>query len=170
MAFDWKDLVKNVAPVIGAALGGPLAGAATRFLAEAWLGKEDATEQELAEAIVGASPEQLVKLRELDQSFKLKMRELEIDVFRLEVDDRKSARDLARADMRPQIILSVIYTIGYFTLMYQFVTGDVVIPIQNKDLLLPLIGVMTAAQIQIMNFWFGSSSGSKAKDESRAAA
>jgi hypothetical protein len=162
--FDWKALVKNIAPVLGTALGGPLAGAATKFLAEAWLGKPDATEQELAEAIAGASPEQLVRLRELDNDFKLKMRQLDINVFELEVKDRSSARELAKVDMRPQIWLSVIYTVGYFGCLYMFFAGDVAVPETLKSEFGMVLGVMTAAQIKIMDFWFGSSYGSKTKD------
>jgi len=32
--FDWKKVVSTVAPVLGTALGGPLAGAATKFIAD----------------------------------------------------------------------------------------------------------------------------------------
>lgn len=167
--FDWKGLVKNVAPMIGTALGGPLAGAATKFLAEAWLGKPDATEQDVAEAIAVASPEKLVELRRLDQDFKVKMRELDIDVYRLEVDDRKDARDLAKADMRPQIALSVIYTFGYFACLWVFLTGAVTVAESLRTEFGMVLGVMTAAQIKIMDFWFGSSYGSKVKDAKASA-
>lgn len=164
MSFDWKAVVRTVAPAIGTALGTPVTGMAVKFLADAFLGKPDATEEEVAAAVQGATPDQMLKLKQLDLEFKTKMKQLDIDVFAMEVDDRKSARDLAKVNMVPQVALSVIYSIGYFILLWQFVSGTVVIPLQNKDLLLPLLGVMTAAQVQIMNFWFGSSAGSKTKD------
>lgn len=163
-AFDWKGLVKNIAPVLGTALGGPLAGAATRYIAEAWLGNPEASEQDVAEALATASPEQLVRLRELDQQFKVKMKELDVDVFRLEVDDRKSARDMAKANMVPQITLSVLYSVGYFATLYALMSGDLAIGESIRGEFNMVLGVMTAAQIKIMDFWFGSSYGSKVKD------
>ena len=163
MDFDWKTIVKNVAPILGMALGGPLAGTAVKVLAEGLLGNPNATEQEVAEAVMGASPDQLIKMRELNQTFQVKMKELGIDVYRLEVDDRKSARDLAKVNFWPQITLSVLYSGGYFAVLFQFVTGTVLVSAQSESIFSALIGVMTAAQIQIMNFWFGSSFGSKEK-------
>ncbi|MFO0451057.1 MAG: hypothetical protein ACK52I_20770 [Pseudomonadota bacterium] len=168
--FDWKSLVKNVAPVLGTALGGPMAGAATKFIAESWLGKPDASEQEVAEAVLSASPDKLIELRKLDNDFKIRMRELDINVYEIEVDDRKSARDLAKVNMTPQITLSVIYTVGYFACLWVFLTGAVTVAENLRTEFGMVLGVMTAAQIKIMDFWFGSSYGSKVKDAAKAAA
>jgi hypothetical protein len=162
--MDWKAVVKSVAPILGTVLGGPLAGTAVKVLAEGLLGNPNASEQEVAAAVLSASPDQLLKLRELDANFKIKMRELNIDVFRLEVADRQSARDLAKVDMRPQMILSSLYTLGYFTMLYLFMTGNVEVATSLTTEFNIVLGVMTAAQTMIMQFWFGSSSGSKEKD------
>jgi hypothetical protein len=85
---SWKDIIRSIAPTIGTALGGPLAGTATKFIADKMLGKADATQEEIELAIIGASPEQLTKLKELDHQFKLEMKNLEIDVYELEYKDR----------------------------------------------------------------------------------
>jgi len=165
MDFDWKSLVKNVAPTLGTALGGPAAGLAVKFLAEAFLGKPEATEDDLAAAIQGASPQQLLQLKELDQKFKLQMKQLDIDVFKIEVDDRKSARDLAAFNMKPHLWLSGIYTIGYFVMLYMFMTGNATVDVELSDEFGVVLGVMTAAQVKILDFWFGSSYGSRVKDK-----
>jgi hypothetical protein len=47
--------------------------------------------------------------------------------------------------------------------MAALLSGQVIIPPDIKDMVMTLLGIMTAAQAQIMNFWFGSSSGSKEK-------
>lgn len=161
--MDWKALIKSVAPVLGTALGGPLVGTAVKFIGEAVFGNPDMSESDLAAAIASASPEQLLKLRQSDNEFKVKMKELDVDVFRLEVSDRNSARQMAMTNMRPQIILSTIYTLGYFGCIYVVMSGDLKIPADIMTLASGLIGVMTAAQIKIMDFWFGSSYGSKEK-------
>ena len=80
MKFDWKALVKTVAPVLGTALGGPLAGAATAAITKAVLGSDTATEKDIEAALATASPEILLKLKEADQAFETRMTELGIDV------------------------------------------------------------------------------------------
>lgn len=162
--MDWKSLVKTVAPVLGTALGGPMAGAATKFIADKLLGNPAATEQDVAEAVLGASAEQLTNLRKLDQDFKLRMRELDVDVFKLEVQDKDSARRLFSVNIWPQVTLSAVYTIGYFAMLYMFMSGNVEVTADLRTEFGMVLGVMTAAQVEIMHFWFGSSLGSKTKD------
>jgi hypothetical protein len=74
------NLVRTVAPSIASAVGGPLAGMATRAISEALLGKPDGTEAELTEAAAKATPEQLLALKTAEQDFAVKMRELDIDL------------------------------------------------------------------------------------------
>jgi len=162
--MDWKSLVKSIAPAIGTALGGPVGGLATKFLADKFLGNPDATPEEVEQAVLGASPEKLLEIKKLDHDFKVQMRQLDIDVFKLEVEDKASARDLAKFNMKPHMILSAIYTIGYFVVLYVLLTGQIVIAAEAKDVFNQIIGILSAAQVTILAFWFGSSYGSKVKD------
>jgi hypothetical protein len=91
MSFDWKQLVKTVAPVLGTALGGPMAGAATKFIADKFLGNPNASEQEVVQAIQTATPDQLIKLKELDNDFKIEMRAYDSDDFKTETQGRANA-------------------------------------------------------------------------------
>jgi len=153
----WKETLAAVAPALATALGGPLAGAAVGVISKQLLGKDTATPMEMAVAISRATPEQLLALQRADSDF-------EVQIKGLNVDDRKSARRFAvDTTILPQVLLSAIYTIGYFWLMSMLITGDVTIPDKISGMVMALIGIMTAAQAQIMNFWFGSSSGSKEK-------
>ena len=161
--MDWKSIVKSVAPTIGAALGGPLGGMATKFLAEALLGKPDANQEDIADFLVTASPEKLVELKKLDAEFKTKMRELDIDVFELETKDRDSARQMFKTNIWPQIILSAVFIGGYFFVLYGLLNGTITIQEAIKDTALLLIGLLTREVPTIMQFWFGSSMGSKDK-------
>lgn len=164
MAADWKTVVRKIAPTIGTALGGPFAGIAVKFIADKFLQSHDAGEAEIADTILHASPEQLTKLRELDNEFKLEMRRLGVREIELETQDRESARELAKVNMLPHIILSAIYTLAYAGLLYAFAVGSISIAETTRAEFNIVLGVLTAAQAQIMNFWFGSSSGSKQKD------
>ena len=71
-------------------------------------------------------------------------------------------------EKRPQMILSVVYTFAYFTLVFGLLVSEkppFAIPEARGDIIIGLIGILTAAQTQILNFWFGSSSGSKDKNK-----
>jgi len=161
--MDWKDLVKSVAPVLGTALGGPFGGMASKWLAGELLGDENASEGALEQAISAASPDTFLQLKTMEQSFKVRMKEIGLNEKQLEVDNTKDARKLFSVDKRPQIVLSAIFIGGYFGLIYALVSGSVMIPDDQQILVTALIGVLTAGVSNIMQFWFGSSSGSKDK-------
>lgn len=81
MSFNWKGIVKGVAPTIATVLGGPLAGMGVKAISEAILGKPDGTETDIALALQGATPEMLVKIKDAEHTFKEKMRKLDIDLL-----------------------------------------------------------------------------------------
>ncbi|WP_020411253.1 hypothetical protein [Microbulbifer variabilis] len=156
--MKWKALVKTIAPTIGMALGGPAAGVAVKFMAEKLLGDGLAGEQEIADFVLGSSPEQLAELRALDNKFRLQMRQLDIDVFELEVRDRDSARGLAsKTSLLPQVALSVLFIGGYFALLFFLFGGEVALDGTHRDIAVCLLGVMKGEIPRIMSFWFGSS-------------
>ncbi len=159
----WLKTLASVAPTLAATIGGPLAGVAVKMATDA-LGVGN-SEQELQDIVLSGDPNVLLKLKEVEANLKIKLEELGIELEKVHSEDIQSARDLAKKDMRPQVILSTLYTIGYFIVMWQFLTGTTVIPVENTTALNMLLGVLTAAQVQIMNFWFGSSHGSKTKDK-----
>ena len=137
------------------------------------------TDGELEEAMATAagSTEGLVKLREIEQrareteaGLKVRFAELAVEEERIHADDRGSARQLAIATgIWPQVILSTLYTIGYFWVLWLYLTGRVadLMP-EQQAMTTTLVGALTAVQVQILNFWFGSSSGSKDKTAAMA--
>ena len=154
---DWKAILGAVAPKLAGALGGPLAGSAVAMVSNVLLGNPQGSEAEIEAAIATATPAQLVLLKKADQEY-------EIAMAQIASDDRGDARALAKVKgMVPQIVLSVIYTVGYFAIFYFLMTSTIDLSGAKGDLIKVLMGGLTAAQIQIMNFWFGSSSGSKTK-------
>lgn len=162
------ELIKQVAPTIGSALGGPVGGMATKFIAEKLLGKPDASVDEIEEALQNATPEQLLRLKELDKQFAVEMKKLDIDVFRLEVEDRSSAREMFKVNIWPQIVLSAIFVIGYFVIFWIILRRDIVNFADDpflQGMFGTILGVLTASIPQILGFWFGSSFGSKEKTQ-----
>ena len=164
--MSWQDIVKAVAPTLGMALGGPMGGAATKFLTDKLLGDNGGDSEDLESFILGASPEQLAELKKIDNEFKVKMRELDINVYELEQKSVEGARGLYKVNIWPQIVLSAIFIIGYFGILYMLFSGEVSISESQRDVVNILLGVLTAAVPQILSFWFGSSLGSKEKTHS----
>lgn len=163
--FDWKKTLAKVAPGIATALGGPMAGVAVSMATKA-LGIDGGDEGDLAAAVASGDPNVLVKLKEVENDFKLEMKRLDVQLHESDTTDRSSARTMAAAvGMAPQVILSTIYTTGYFWLLYEILVGELSVVESMEAIVNTLLGVMTAAQIQIMNFWFGSSAGSKHKTD-----
>jgi hypothetical protein len=158
-----KGIFSAVAPTIGAAYGGPLGGVAMKFLADKFTGGDTG---EVEDFLLAADPAQLKALKIADLEFKQHMKELDVDLERINVDDRADARDLAKKkSMWPQIVISTVYSLGYFGVLSAFVTGNLDVQEVHASMFNGLLGVLSAAQIQIMNFWFGSSAGSKEKTQ-----
>jgi len=67
--MSWKKTLASIAPTIATALGGPFAGAATKFLAGKFLGDENASEAELDQFISTANPETLLAIKSSDNYF-----------------------------------------------------------------------------------------------------
>ena len=117
------NLVRTVAPSIASAVGGPLAGMATKAISEALLGKPDGSEEELLQAAAKATPEQLLALKKAENDFALQMRELDIDLERIASEDRDSARnrEIKTKDWTPKILAGGI-TVGYFGVLFYMLT------------------------------------------------
>jgi len=169
MAFDWKNLVGKVAPMLGTALGGPLAGTAIAALGKA-LGLGDAAEEaQVEQALAKTTPEQLLALRQADADFKLRMAELgfksQADLEKLAADDRASARnrEILLKDWMPKL-LGLIVTVGFLgLLLFLLMRPDV--ESKNKDLLNVMLGALATSWASIINYYFGSSAGSAKKTE-----
>ncbi len=172
-SFDWKGAVSKVAPWLGAALGGPLGGAAGKLIATALGGDATkATPDDLAKLVQNVTTEQLLALKQADQAFQLQMHQMDInevkDLEALAVQDRASARDMAvkTGDVWTPRILAGVIVFGFLWAVFYVLSGR----IQGlKDpttvgLVGTLIGYVSAKADQIVSYYFGSSSGSRDKD------
>tara|TARA_R110000851_G_C13089506_1_gene566729 strand:+ start:708 stop:1208 length:501 start_codon:yes stop_codon:yes gene_type:complete len=155
------NLIGTIAPTVATALGGPLAGMAVKALAES-LGVEE--DRSVIEGILAnPSQEDLVKIKELEISFKLRLKELEIDVYKIDAADRDSAR---KREMSvggyTNPVISFVVIFGFFAVLSFVFSGS--IP-ENVDRLYigSLLGILSSMAERVMNYYFGSSSGSKQK-------
>ena len=169
---DWTEIRDTVEKYIPYAAGAvnPALGA---VLATALGTKPDPASVQAA--LVG-DPEAQVKLMGLEVQIKqivanqaVADHQAELALQQSDVTDRGSARILAAAKgFMPQLTLTAIFTIGYFSLMYYLVSHVLEIPPVQMALLSSFLGVMTGQVVQQGNFWFGSSHGSQKKDDAIA--
>ena len=165
---QFGPLLGQVAPTIATALGGPLAGVAVKTLSSALFGHEDGTEEQISEAMSSASPDQLAAIKKIDADFKVQMKSLDIDLERIAAGDRDSARQMqiANKDWLPKA-LAVFITFGFFGILIWMMAFG--LPKTGVEALLMMIGSLTSAFGGIVQFYYGSSAGSKAKNDLLAA-
>ena len=170
MSFDWKALVKSIAPTIGTALGGPLGGIAGLALSKALGMPDDAAKDEnsLSAAIQGANPDQLLALKKADQDFAVQMQKLGFENIEaleaIAAGDRANAREreIKTQDWTPKI-LGLAITLGFFGLLYFLLRHEP--PTGSRDILNIMLGSLGSAWIGVVTYYFGSSAGSARKTE-----
>jgi uncharacterized membrane protein YeaQ/YmgE (transglycosylase-associated protein family) len=147
-----KGLIGAVAPTIGAALGGPVGGAAAKVISQALGCKED--ERSIEQAVQAASPEDLAKIREAELEFESKMAELKVDVFALEAQDKQDARKHFAKDWTAKFIgiLMVLFFCAYIAMV------TIMPPEQNSMELINLVlGYLGGLVSAVISFYFGAS-------------
>jgi hypothetical protein len=153
MKFDnIKGLIGDLAPTLGAALGGPVGGAAATMLADV-LGC-DPTPQKIEKAIQQATPEQLAEIKKAELDFEVRMKELEVDVFALETKDIQHARDSFSEDWtaRSIAIISILLFGGYVFLVTLQPADDNDLNVVNL-----VLGYLGGIVSSVVSFYFGAS-------------
>ena len=151
-----KNIVGAVAPTLGTALGGPMGGMAANMIADV-LGVPN-NPKAIEKGIAEATPEQMLELKKAEQDFEIKMKELDVDVFKLETQDTQDARKNFSKDWTARIM--GIATVGGFLGYIFLVTLQP--PEQNSEALINLVlGYLGGLASAVISFYFGASNTSK---------
>lgn len=170
---DWKKVLGTVAPWIGAAATGgvpALIGMAAAQLGSAFGKDVDGSVEAIAQAVRGATPEQMLALKQADNEFAMTMQRLGFEniqaLEKIAADDRASARQMHMAvrDLSTPI-LSYMVVLAFFTTVYILLTQTVEIQTEMRDVVMVLIGTLATSFTQVLNFRFGTSAGSKEKTD-----
>src|SRR5690242_9426289 len=166
------NVLTKLAPTIGTALGGPLAGTAITAI-ESALGvtpKPDADltkrQDAVTTAIAGATPDQLLALKKADEDFELQMKKLGFDdmeaLAKLSNDDRDSARkrEIAVKDWTPKVLTSVVVASFVGVIIYSRFLPD-----NRIDIIRDGLTTLRDALMVIVAYYFGSSAGSARQTE-----
>ncbi|RZO69135.1 MAG: hypothetical protein EVA70_00075 [Parvularculaceae bacterium] len=157
-----KRAVAGVAPQIAHALGGPLAGAAVGALSRAIFGIDDADEAMLADVLEGANPKEREALMRAEHEFRLALRQANLIEQEIAAGDRANARDrqVKMDDLTPSILGGLIIG-GFFVVLAAMVTRRLPAGAETEfSIMLGALATMTAA---VVNYFFGSSVGSREK-------
>ena len=157
--MDW---LKQVAPTIATAFGGPLAGMAVSAIAKA-LG----VEPEKVEDLISSNKlnaDQVAQLKMAEIELARQAQELGLNFEKLAVDDRKSAREMqtvTRSWVPP--LLAAAVTIGFFAILGGMMFGKM--SVADNTALTMMLGSLGTAWTGIIAYYFGSSAGSQAKTD-----
>ena len=164
--MDFTAILKTVAPWIGTALGGPLGGMAITAAANA-MGLGEKTIDAVQGAIMGATPETLLALKEADLNFELQMKSLGFqnikDLETIAANDRASARtmQMENKSRMPAAITTGILSAFVGTALALFF---VPIPDPNRDQIIFMLGQLSGFSGSAIAFWLGTTRSSQAKD------
>jgi len=156
--MDW---LKQIAPTIATALGGPLAGMAVSAISKA-IGVDP---EKVGDLISNnkLTAEQIAQVKIAEIELQKQAQELGLNFEKLEVEDRKSAREMqatTRSIVPPA--LAAIITIGFFSILIMMMIGKVD---GNNPTILMMLGSLSTAWTGIVAYYFGSSAGSQAKTD-----
>ncbi len=166
--MDLLKIVGAVAPTLATAIGGPLGGMAMQVVSSVLGLPTDSSEKDVEKALKQATPEQLLALKQADNDFAVRMKELDIDLDRIAASDRDSARrrEAQVRDWMPRVLAFVVVA-GFMATVFLVLLGYVD---GMKDPLMAttvgtLIGFVSAKCEQVVAYYFGSSSSSQQKTQ-----
>jgi hypothetical protein len=155
--MDW---LKQIAPTIATALGGPLAGLAVDAISKAVGIDPKDVNKTIADGKLTA--DQIAQIKTAELAMAARAQELGLDFEKIAVDDRKSAREM-QATTQSYIpgLMAIAVTIGFFGILVGLMTEH----FKTSDALMLMLGSLGTAWTGIIAFYFGSSAGSQAKDQ-----
>lgn len=159
-------ILAKVAPTLATMIGGPFAGQAVAGIAGIFgLGVTD-KDSALA-AIATATPEQLLALKAEDNRHSEALAKLGLDREALDATDRDSARkrEATVKDWMPRVLGLLVVT--SFVVVTILVLSDNAPAVKDEKALLTvgaIIGILGNETKAVLAYYFGSSSGSQAKD------
>jgi hypothetical protein len=157
-------LAKQFLPDLVGSLGGKNAEAVAEKVlgvAGGLVGKEIKTEADGIAAIktLQANPDLALQLE-------IQLSEERLEIARVEMQDRSSARTMSQKTQLHAIavcLISVIVTVGFAGILYMVLAQP--LPESNSEIVYILLGTLAAGWTQTLNFWLGSSRSSQDKSQ-----
>lgn len=163
--MQWMTALKQIAPTVATALLGPLGGVAASAIGDL-MGIDDADQSKIARAIQGGqlTPEQVGKLRELELEYQNNEKERGFRYAELAFKDRDSARQAGVAGGTLNKLFWLSLWLITTVLTAELCVLWLGIPHGVPEIVVGrVLGMLDSVAMQVMNFWYGTSSGSAEK-------
>lgn len=161
------DVLKKIAPTIATVLGGPLAGIAVEVIGEA-VGMSEPTKEKVTEFLgnQNLTGEQIAAIKLAEKNLIFRLKELDIKIEELVVQDRISARALFEKGAKLIGVLATVTIVGFYGAIYYILSGRLK-GMSPEELVIigSVIGYLAANTQQVYNYFFGSSSSSDKKTD-----
>ena len=156
--MNWLE---QLAPTIATCLGGPLAGMAVTAVSKALGIAPEEVQNVISSGKLDAAQVAAIQMAELE--LKKQAQSMNLDFAKLIAEDKKSARDMqiATKSWLPSV-LAVLIIGGFGTVTVLKVMGYAVAADPTVQ---DLLTTLRDGVILVLSFYFGSSSGSQAKDQ-----
>lgn len=156
--MDW---LSTIAPTLATCLGGPLAGMAVTAVSKALGIAPEEVQNVISSGKLDATQVAALQMAELE--LKKQAQSMNLDFAKLIAEDKKSARDMqiATESLLPSI-LAVLIIGGFGIVTALKVMGYAVAADPTVQ---DLLTTLRDGVILVLSFYFGSSSGSQAKDQ-----
>lgn len=185
--MEWKKLLGGIAPTVATVLGGPLAGLAVDAIGSA-MGMDKPTMDKVQQAFQSGqlTGEQVVAVRTAEQALAIKLKELDIDLAKLNAETEKAyiadVQDARRTMGKDAGVfwlgISILLTFagimsavlwGSFLILTGGITvKDVAMVAAVSGLIGSVVGYAAANAQQVVGYFYGSSQGSKQKTDALA--
>lgn len=165
--MDIKEVIGKLAPTVASALLGPMGGAAVAAIGGI-LGISEPTQDKISDIIKSGqmTSEQVANIRVLELQYQNDEKERGFKFAELEFKDRDSARNANVAGGTQMALFWLSLVILVVTL-----GTEVVVLFNGYPQTLPeivvgrVLGLMDSVAMMVLAYWYGSSSGSKAKTD-----
>ena len=160
-----KDAIGKTAPILGGLVGGSV-GASVGTLISSVLGVDNTPDAVIKE--LQSNPTAFLRLKEIETSHRQKLEELRIESMKLELQDIASARNRQIESEKATgkkdynlYVLAWFIVISYGFLIYTLLTTT--IPRDESGVLYMLLGTLATSFVGVIQYFFGSSAGSRDK-------
>jgi hypothetical protein len=157
-----NKIISSIAPIVGGLFGGRLGENIGSEISNILFGRNDATEKEIQNAILNATPEQIMQIKKMEMDYKVELGKISLTEQKTTADDIKDARrNEATTKTVMNSILAICITIGFFGITVLLMFHEM--PESDTNIICGLIGSISTVFIQVATYYFGSSYGSQMK-------
>ena len=157
-----KNILGNIGCNLLSSTVPPFGAMASNILRKTLKLDDTATEDDIRASLESATPEQIIALKQAENTFKIDLKKAGIDVKRLENEDTANARKMQMLTKSKMPSLLALFVFAIFGLVsFQVFNIKTDLTMSQSTILAVLQNILMV----IVGFYFGSSSSSQNKNE-----